>query len=141
VPKALRGIFRTVDPVTLALAGVDPDEVEYTVAVVDVGKPRVPRERRQAVWLVIRSELGAPTSGWGIVGEDLNDELAMRATIERAEQHVRRMRPDAAIHRFVAHLRTAGVQSMRIRVPLRRRQREGIALGADVLATRAQLGR
>ncbi len=142
LPRRLRNIFRSVDPVTLALADVDPKSIEYRHAPFHVGRPRTPRERRALVWLLVRLELGTPTSGWGLVGANLNDDLVLRETIARAERHVQRMRPDGEIHTYIKHMQTSGgLQATRARVPVRRGQREAIAHIADTVSTRALLGR
>ena len=138
--RRLRGLFRIFSPTVVALGGADADSVEYLYAVTRVGRPKARPDKRVRIGILMRSVGGALTHGWGVrTNLHADDELAQRKLVEQAERHVHRMKPGGQFDQAVDDLRAAGVQKLGIELPVRRTQREGLIMNADVLAKRAVL--
>lgn len=133
-----KDIFQPIDRTIVALGGADPELVGYLYADARVGRPGAPRRSRLRIGLVMRTVAGAITQGWSVRRVDLADELVQRQIIDRAERNVAITKPGATLDRVVQYLRKRGAQP-RTELPELRAQREGLALCADVLLTRAAI--
>ena len=120
----------------------DPQSVRYAVAQAMAGKGDAAIKDRTPVGLLVRDYQGQVASGWCVCGENIRDDkVAQCKSIARAENHLKRMAPKGPVESTFAHLRSGGVQSTGARKRAEIHARHSLRLGADILDTRATLGR
>lgn len=139
-PPSFSGVFEPVASATVAMAGGNPDRVEYARTNARVGKRDAPKRFRAG--LLVRND-AATLRAWGLPGKEFGEsdaDVVLRASIAQAEQNVVRMSAEGTVQRAVERMQTAGMQRTGVKICTHRYQRERFLSAGEMARARAIRG-